>query len=100
MHQEGPDSELYQEHPQGGLVCPLPAQQEPLQTFLHGLPDHLEHHVVGMEMVKRDDAIIYRHDTAKDNPEVGDDDTGDTLLNMVMRPAYTMQESEFPGKND
>ena len=53
-----------------------------------------------MEMVKRDDAIIYRHDTAKDNPEVGDDDTGDTLLNMVMRPAYTMQESEFPGKND
>jgi hypothetical protein len=42
------------------------------------------------------------HEQAKDNPELGggDDGTGDTLLNMVMRPAYTMQESEFPGKND
>jgi len=50
--------------------------------------------------LEHDDDINYRHDTAKDNPEVGDDDTGDTLLNMVMRPAYTMQESEFPGKND
>lgn len=41
------------------------------------------------------------HDETKDNPELGgDDDTGDNLLSMVMRPAYTMQESEFPGKND
>ena len=45
--------------------------------------------------------LTSRHDEAKDNPELGgDDDTGDNLLSMVMRPAYTMQESEFPGKND
>ena len=42
-----------------------------------------------------------RHAERKDNPEIGvDDDTGDNLLSMVMRPTYTTQESEMPGKKD
>lgn len=45
--------------------------------------------------------LSIRHEAMKDDPEKGgDEDTGDNLLNMVMRPSYTVQESVMPAKND
>ena len=75
----------------GRLVRPLPDEQKPQPSLLHGLPHPAQCATQSEVSHIRSDIISYQAPFSRQDFDDSDSDTGDNLMTMLLKPSYTAQ---------
>ena len=75
----------------GRLVRPLPDEQKPQPSLLHGLPHPAQCETQSEVSHIRSDIIAHQAPFSRQDYDDSDSDTGDNLMTMLLKPSYTAQ---------
>ena len=73
------------------LVCPLPDEQKPQPSLLHGLPHPTQCETQSEVSHIQSDIIAHQASLSRQDFDDSDSDTGDNLMTMLLKPSYTAQ---------
>ena len=75
----------------GRLVRPLPDEQKPQPSLLHGLPHPTQCETQSEVSHIQSDIISHQASLSRQDFDDSDSDTGDNLMTMLLKPSYTAQ---------